>query len=55
MINIGDILEKMTRGLYKSTPHRARNIQNVSRYSVPYFYDPGWDAEIKELELKVSE
>lgn len=45
----------MTRGLYKSTPHRARNIQNISRYSVPYFYDPGWDAEIKQLDLQVSE
>ena len=55
VINIGDILQKMTRGLYKSTPHRARNTQNISRYSIPYFYDPGWDAEIKQLELKVSE
>lgn len=44
VINIGDILEKMTRGLYKSTPHRAKNIQNKSRYSVPYFYDPDWNA-----------
>lgn len=43
VINIGDILEKMTRGLYKSTPHRAKNTQGKSRYSIPYFYDPGWD------------
>jgi isopenicillin N synthase-like dioxygenase len=55
VINIGDILEKMTRGLYKSTPHRAKNTQGKSRFSIPYFYDPGWDQEIKELELKVSE
>lgn len=55
VINIGDILEKMTRRLYKSTPHRAKNIQGRSRYSVPYFYDPGWDAEIRELDIKVSE
>jgi isopenicillin N synthase-like dioxygenase len=26
VINIGDILEKMTRGLYKSTPHRVKNL-----------------------------
>jgi isopenicillin N synthase-like dioxygenase len=55
VINIGDILERMTRGLYKSTPHRAKNVQGKSRYSVPYFYDPNWDAEIKELDIKVSE
>lgn len=47
VINIGDILEKMTRGLYKSTPHRAKNTQGKSRYAIPYFYDPGWDQEIR--------
>jgi isopenicillin N synthase-like dioxygenase len=25
IINIGDMLQKMTRGLYKSTPHRVQN------------------------------
>lgn len=45
----------MTRGLYKSTPHRAKNTEGKSRYAVPYFYDPGWDEEIKELDIKVDE
>jgi isopenicillin N synthase-like dioxygenase len=44
----------MTRGLYKSTPHRVRNTAKRSRYSFPYFYDPGWKAEIKELDIKVT-
>jgi isopenicillin N synthase-like dioxygenase len=48
-------LEKITRGLYKSTPHRVRNTEKKSRYSVPYFYDPSWDAPIKELDLKIDE
>ena len=43
VINIGDTLERMTRGLYKSTVHRAKNNLGKSRYSVPYFYDPDWD------------
>lgn len=55
VVNIGDILEKMTRGLYKSTPHRARNVLTRSRYAIPYFYDPDWNAEIRELALEVSE
>ncbi len=55
VINIGDILEKMTRGLYKSTPHRAKNTAGKSRFAVPYFYDPGWDSEIKELDIKLHE
>ena len=47
IINIGDNLEKMNKGLYKSTVHRVRNTQGVSRYSIPMFFDPGWDTEIK--------
>jgi isopenicillin N synthase-like dioxygenase len=45
----------MTRGLYKSTPHRAKNTEGKSRFSVPYFYDPGWDEEVRELDIKVKE
>ena len=55
VVNIGDILERMTNGLYQSTPHRVRNTEGRSRYSVPYFYDADWDAPILELDLKVSE
>lgn len=43
IVNIGDTMEKMTKGLYKSTIHRVRNTEGVSRYSIPFFYDPGWD------------
>jgi isopenicillin N synthase-like dioxygenase len=55
VVNIGDILERITGGLYKSTPHRAKNTQGVSRYSIPYFFDPDWDAEISVMEFKVTE
>ena len=55
VINVGDILERMTKGLYKSTPHRVRNTVGKSRFSVPYFYDPGWTADIKDLEFPIEE
>lgn len=55
IVNIGDILERITGGLYKSTPHRARSTQGRSRYSVPYFFDPDWEAELKVLDFPVSE
>jgi len=44
--NIGDMLDLMTGGLYLSTPHRVRNNSGRERYSFPFFFDPGWDAEI---------
>ena len=46
VVNIGDMLEKMSGGLFRSTPHRARNPSSTrGRLSFPYFYDPSWDVE----------
>jgi isopenicillin N synthase-like dioxygenase len=47
--NIGDMLDRLTGGLYRSTPHRVRNVSGRSRLSFPFFFDPGWDAEIVPL------
>ena len=47
--NIGDMLERMTGGLYRSTPHRVRNVGSRDRLSFPFFFDPNWDAKIGAL------
>jgi isopenicillin N synthase-like dioxygenase len=47
--NIGDMLDRMTGGHYRSTPHRVRNRTDRGRYSFPFFFDPNWDAEIKPI------
>lgn len=44
--NIGDMLERMTGGTYRSTPHRVRNRSDRSRLSFPFFFDPSWDARV---------
>lgn len=49
--NIGDMLDRMTAGRYRSTPHRVRPSQGEGRLSLPYFYDPGWDAAVAPLPL----
>ncbi|MFQ4143588.1 isopenicillin N synthase family dioxygenase [Chlorogloeopsis sp. ULAP02] len=49
--NIGDMLDKMTGGLYRSTPHRVQNLSRRDRLSFPFFFDPNFNVEVKPIEL----
>ena len=49
--NLGDMLERLTEGRYRSTPHRVRSPEGGGRISCPFFFDPGWDAEVQPLPL----
>lgn len=52
--NIGDMLDRLTGGLYRSTPHRAKNVSGRGRLSFPFFFDPAFDAEIRPLPERAS-
>jgi len=47
--NMGDMLDRLTGGVYRSTPHRVHNSSGRSRLSFPFFFDPGFDACIVPL------
>jgi isopenicillin N synthase-like dioxygenase len=47
--NIGDMLDRMTGGWYRSTPHRVRNLSGNERLSFPFFFDPDFTAEVPPL------
>lgn len=51
VMNIGDLLEHWTGGVFKATAHRVK-APNHSRYSVPFFFEPGPEAIIQAFNQK---
>lgn len=49
IINVGDMLHRMTNGRLLSTPHRVINKTGRERYSVPFFFDPHVSTDIAPL------
>ncbi|GIJ47508.1 iron/ascorbate oxidoreductase [Virgisporangium aliadipatigenens] len=47
--NIGDMLDRLTGGWYRSTPHRVRNTSGNERLSFPFFFDPDFAMEVPPL------
>ncbi len=47
--NIGDMLDRLTGGYYRSTPHRVRNASGNERLSFPFFFDPDFSAAVPPL------
>jgi isopenicillin N synthase-like dioxygenase len=53
--NIGDMLDRMTRGVFRSTPHRVRNPAPRNRLSFPFFFDPNFFARVQPIDLPDEE
>ncbi|MGH8587042.1 MAG: isopenicillin N synthase family dioxygenase [Gammaproteobacteria bacterium] len=51
LCNIGDMLDRMTGGRYRSTPHRVSSPTERERLSFPFFFDPNFNAEVRPIEL----
>lgn len=44
VVNIGDMMERWTNGLWRSTVHKVVHRGDGFRVSVPFFYEPDFDA-----------
>jgi isopenicillin N synthase-like dioxygenase len=49
VVNLGDMMKRMTAGLYKSSVHRVINTSGLHRYSAPIFLDGNLDFVIKPV------
>lgn len=49
IVNVGDMLHRLSNGKLLSTPHRVINATGRERYSVPFFFDPHVLADIAPL------
>lgn len=54
VVNIGDMIERWTNGIWKSTRHRVIHRGDGYRVSVPFFYEPNFDAVVKPLQKCVD-
>ncbi|TQC44690.1 isopenicillin N synthase family oxygenase [Rhodococcus sp. WS4] len=55
VINIGDLVQKMTNGKYSSTVHRVVNESGAERYSVAFFIDLDYDALVETVPTCVDD
>jgi isopenicillin N synthase-like dioxygenase len=53
--NIGDMLDRMSGGWFRSTPHRVRNTSGRDRLSFPLFFDPDFAAEVRPLPQRAAD
>jgi isopenicillin N synthase-like dioxygenase len=54
VINIGDLIQRLTNDLYLANLHRVVNASGRERYSIPFFIDADADAVFQPLDSCVS-
>ena len=55
VVNVGDMLARWTNDLFPPTLHRVINTSGAERQSIPFFYDPNWDAPVEAISTVLRE
>lgn len=55
VINIGDLIQRLTNDVYLANLHRVINATGRERYSIPFFIDADYGATFSPLESCISE
>jgi isopenicillin N synthase-like dioxygenase len=55
VINIGDLIQRLTNDVYLANMHRVVNSSGRERYSIPFFIDANYDAVIEPLPSCVTD
>lgn len=55
VINLGEMMQAWTNGVFMATPHRVVNWTGRDRYSIPFFMNPNFDAVIRPIRIEGDE
>ena len=50
ILNVGDLMARISGGRFKATMHRVRSSPGKERYSVPFFFEPGAECVVRGVD-----